>query len=161
MRQPSTDRKLEVSCRIKIHPGQETVGVHRKLSISALRQFVSIEKLPLKQYIDEIRNAKIVISPFGWGELNVARDYECAINGALLMKPDFSFMETFPNIFNVDTVETCDWDCNSIEEQISTILSNYSHYIEKAREFQNRYLYCLCNTEGQNEFCNHFATLIK
>ena len=77
------------------------------------------------------------------------------------MKPDFSFMETYPNLFNEDTIEVFDWDFNNLEAQIKEILSNYSLYIEKAREFQNRYLYYLCDTDGRHEFCIHFTTLIK
>ena len=49
----------------------------------------------------------------------------------------------------------------NIQEKIRAITSNYSFYIEKAREFQNRYLYYLCDTEGRHEFCNHFTTLIE
>lgn len=161
VRQPSTGRKLEVSCRFNIHQGQKTIGFHRNLAKSALKGYVSTDKISKKHYIDEIRNTKIVVSPFGWGELNVARDYECAIHGALLIKPDFKFMETFPNLFNTDTVEIVDWDFNNLEAQIKEILNNYSCYIEKAIEFQNRYLYYLCDTEGRQEFCNHFTTLIE
>ena len=51
-----------------------------------------------------------MLSPFGWGELCL-RDYEAVLGGALLLKPDMSHLETWPDVFVPhDTYAPFDWD---------------------------------------------------
>ncbi|HKG06462.1 MAG TPA: hypothetical protein VKB19_08390, partial [Pedobacter sp.] len=47
------------------------------------------------RYWKELRNSKLSISPFGWGEI-CYRDFETFIAGAVLIKPSMSHMVTFP-----------------------------------------------------------------
>ena len=77
-------------------------------------------------------NSKIVVSPFGWGEINVPRDYEVALSGSVLLKPDISHLSTWPDIFNKDTVVQYNWDLSNLLELVEKILDNYDHYIEYA-----------------------------
>ena len=55
-------------------------------------------RLPTRTYRAILSGAKIMPSPFGWGELGV-RDYETFIFGAALVKPDMAHTETWPNLF--------------------------------------------------------------
>jgi len=83
-----------------------------------------------KQFKKEIRNSKIVVSPFGWGEV-CFRDFEAILNGALLLKPSMDHLETWPDIYVPDgTYISFRWDAEDLNEKIDMILADD----EKRRE---------------------------
>ena len=43
---------------------------------------------------------KVVISAFGLGEI-ILKDFETFLTGGMLMKPDMSHMETWPNFMKI------------------------------------------------------------
>ncbi len=68
-------------------------------------------------YFAEMAASKIVVSPFGWGELGF-RDYEAVALGALLIKPSMEHLETSPNIFVPgETYVPVAWDGRDIAEK--------------------------------------------
>lgn len=72
----------------------------------------------------ETRDSKIIISPFGWGELCL-RDFETVRSGALLMKPDMSHLETWPDIFIPgETYVPFSWDADDLVEKARFYLDN-------------------------------------
>ncbi len=63
-----------------------------------------------RQYNREIRDSKITLSPFGWGEV-CFRDFEAVLNSSLLMKPAMEHLETWPDIYRPgETYVPISWD---------------------------------------------------
>lgn len=72
----------------------------------------------------EIKSTKIVLSPFGWGEI-CFRDFEAILNGALLLKPDMGHIRTWPNIYHpFETYIPFQWDCDDLNDKIDEYLEN-------------------------------------
>ncbi len=88
----------------------------------------------------EIKNSKITVSPFGWGELCL-RDFEAVQNGSLLLKPDMSHIETWPDVFiPEETYVPFDWDAKTLVEKTHFYLENVT---ERKRIAGNAYAaYC-------------------
>ncbi len=77
-----------------------------------------------RRFNSETANSRIVISPFGWGELCL-RDFETVRNGALLMKPDMSHLETWPDVFIPnETYVPFSWDAEDLIETARYYLNN-------------------------------------
>jgi hypothetical protein len=75
-----------------------------------------------KKYNKEIKNSKIVLSPFGWGEV-CFRDFEAVLNGAMLMKPDMSHIKTWPDIYHpYRTYVPIRWDGDDLYEKVNEYL---------------------------------------
>jgi hypothetical protein len=98
----------------------------------------------------EIANSRVTVSPFGWGELCL-RDFECVRNGSLLLKPDMSHLETWPDVFVPgETYVPFDWDCKTVRERAHDFLENeperrriannaFSAYAEALTRTQERF----------------------
>lgn len=103
---------------------------------------------------------KVMPSPFGWGEIG-ARDYEAFKYGALLLKPDTSHMETWPNLFLPDkTYVPLNWDFSNLNEKLEKILFNDNYRIEVSTAGQNAYKESL-SPEGMDAFCYRFIEKIN
>jgi hypothetical protein len=77
-----------------------------------------------REYNREVANSKIVLSPFGWGELCL-RDFEAVIGGALLLKPDMSHLETWPDVFvSGETYAPFSWEAEDLVETAERYLSD-------------------------------------
>ena len=81
----------------------------------------------------ETAHSKIVLSPFGWGELCL-RDFETVRSGALLLKPDMSHLETWPDIFLPgETYEPFGWDADDLAERARELLANHARRAKIAK----------------------------
>jgi hypothetical protein len=73
-------------------------------------------------FIAEMRHSKICISPFGYGEV-CWRDYEAALTGAALVKPDMSHVETDPDIYIPwETYAPVAWDLSDFADVVQRLL---------------------------------------
>ena len=118
-------------------------------------------KLPYPEYRDEMRHSQIVLSPFGFGEINAGRDFECFADGAALVKPDMSHLVTWPEYFEAGvTYAAHAWDFSDFEATLTTLLANPVKRRSIAQEGQERYLRSL-SEEGESAFVDHFETLLK
>ncbi len=101
----------EFSCEIV-----EQMGARRSVTRS--------ERVKRRQYIFELRDSRIVFSPFGWGEL-CFRDYEAVCCGSLLIKPSMAHLKTSPHIFvdNQMYVPT-QWNLSDFPQLCDEYLSN-------------------------------------
>ncbi|MCD1654661.1 glycosyltransferase [Treponema zuelzerae] len=113
-------------------PVHARIGLISRPSISYQRSLIldKISGNPLfltgyasqSQFNKETAHSKIVLSPFGWGELCL-RDFETVRSGALLLKPDMSHLETWPNVFIPgETYVPFDWDAKTLVETAETML---------------------------------------
>ncbi|MCL2805225.1 MAG: glycosyltransferase [Treponema sp.] len=103
-----------------------------------------------KQYYKELVNSKIVLSPFGWGEV-CFRDFEAIISGALLLKPDMSHLVTWPDIYlpyetyiplkwdGSDLLEKTEYYLNNEKERIRITQNAYNHYSDELSALERRF----------------------
>jgi len=76
-------------------------------------------------YFKYIASSKILLAPFGYGEM-APRDLESAQLGSLLIKPDMSHIDSFPNIYIKNkTYISCKHDYSDLEEKIEYSLENF------------------------------------
>lgn len=116
---PDYDKKsLPVSARIR--PFDDAfLNIHREIYDRLIDKNPLFLHGPIPQnsYNKEMEKASMVFSPFGWGEL-CFRDFEAINQGALLLKPDVSHLETWPNTFSDgETYVSLKWDGSDIAEK--------------------------------------------
>jgi hypothetical protein len=113
---------------------------------SKLDGIITGGKINKSNYLKELRGSKIVLSPFGFGEI-CYRDFEAMLSGSLLIKPTMNHVDTFPDLFiENETYIPLNWDLSDLNEKIIDINSNYGDYIKVSRNafekfyfFQNSY----------------------
>ena len=80
--------------------------------------------VPQSRYYRELKDSKIALSPFGWGEV-CFRDFEAILAGAMLLKPDMSHLVTFPNVYIPrETYIPIAWDGSDLLEQVEQYLAD-------------------------------------
>lgn len=111
-----------------------------------------IEKLHNKKYIEILQNSKIVISPWGAGEW-CWRDYEAFYTGAVLIKPESSFVKSVPDVYqNNYTYVPCKYDFSDLKEKIQYVLDNYEDFLSMRKTARQLLL-----DYTQKDFILHFA----
>ena len=158
---PESSRTQDLSCRFLSDGYSSGIDFHRKETAKILNKFISTKKIDRKDYFAEMRNSKVVVSPFGWGEINVPRDYEVALSGSILLKPDVSHMDTWPDIFNKETVVQYKWDLSNLLEIVEKVIDNYDDYISFAIRLQDQYKDYSFGELGKERFCNYFINMLK
>lgn len=138
---PFAKRAIDVSCRLGVRrddlllTGDALSKMnwyprHRLEALRAIRaagesvRCSSSDRCSRRTYLLEMFRTRIVVSPFGYGEL-CYRDYEAVCCGALLMKPDVGHMMTRPNIFVAgETYIPLRWDFADLPEKIQYYLKH-------------------------------------
>jgi len=86
------------------------------------------------EYLRRMEQSKVCISPLGLGEV-CFREFEAICHGAIVIKPDMSHIETWPDIYRAyETYIPCKWDWSDLEELVHKVLSNYKRYVPVAQE---------------------------
>ncbi len=117
-----------------LYPVHARIGLISRPSISYQRKLIldKIEgnplfltrRVPQGRFNRETANSRIILSPFGWGELCL-RDFETVRSGALLLKPDMGHIETWPDIFVPgETYIPFDWDAEQLAAQADYYLTH-------------------------------------
>ena len=105
----------------------------------------------------ELQSSKVVLSPFGWGEITL-KDFEVFLTGGMLLKPSMGHMKTWPNFFEKDvTYLSHDWDLSDVTERIDWAIEHTSERLEIAKQGQQRYIE---HTSGPNA-AEHFISHLK
>ncbi|PST83256.1 hypothetical protein C7T94_11735 [Pedobacter yulinensis] len=103
------------------------------------RKVVTGKNIGKAAYLRELRNSKVSISPYGWGEI-CYRDFETFLAGSLLIKPDMTHLETFPNLFLPEqTYLPVPWDLTGLSNLVHQVLDNYTEYRHIAEHAQEHY----------------------
>lgn len=118
---------------------------HRKNCIDQLKQIAhkyniftaEIGNVPLDDYYRLMSRSKIVVAPFGYGEI-APRDAESAQVGAILIKPDMDHIQTVPNIYtDPQNFMNAEWDYSDLGSIIDGLLTDYKlqqqYYVENFR----------------------------
>jgi hypothetical protein len=157
---PSPQRPLAVSCRMSTAYSRFTVAWQRQQVKRLLADRLASDRLSRRRYFQELEQSRIVVSPFGFGEINY-RDYESFISGALLLKPDMSHMETWPDFFRAgESILTHRWDCSDLLDRLEIALATYDQCIEIARQGQETYRHFVSSRDGHKAFANRFRAII-
>ena len=95
------------------------------------------KRVSQQEYYNYVINSKIILAPFGYGEM-APRDLEAAMFGAVLIKPDMSYIDTNPNPYiNGETYISCKHDYSDLNEKIEILLGDDKkryYIIENARK---------------------------
>lgn len=80
-----------------------------------------------RRYLAELCASKVVVSPFGWGEV-CFRDYEAVVTGSLLVKPSMEHLETHPDIYKAhETYVPVKWHLSDLSDACE-------HYLNHPKE---------------------------
>jgi hypothetical protein len=110
-----------------------SVAYQRSLFLDLVRdrQAFATGVVDKKTYAAELEYVRAVLSPFGWGEV-CFRDFEALLNGALLIKPDMSHLETFPDIYLPEL--TIKWDGSDLIAKTDDVLGWSDQTAERLSE---------------------------
>ena len=161
------ERKYNLSCRIGTKYERETVQFQRKKISKFLKIYTNTNKISRSKYLNEMRNSKCVVSPFGWGEL-CPRDFEVFLSGGILIKPDMSCFDTWPNWYLSKsngvygpTYLPFKWDFSNLKYKIRSALDKYQNQKEIALEGQRIYKDYTMGEKAKELFAKRFLNLIK
>lgn len=150
-------RPRDAYVRMGLNFPRATIGYQRRKLADLMGKQSRVSRA---QYFGEMKESKVVVSPFGWGEIN-NRDFEAYIYGCLLLKPSMSHLETFPDFFHDgETFISYKWDLADMGDKIDNAVANYSRYREIAQEAQARYASSVFSKSGRERFVRHFSRLI-
>ena len=120
--------------------------VHRKNLFDTLGDkynmvsLVNGVRVPHQEYYQKMFNSKIIMAPLGCGEM-APRDIESAMFGNILVKPDMSYIDSKPFIYeDNETYIAVNYDWSNLEERLDYILSNYDELRENlVQNMRKRY----------------------
>lgn len=156
------EKDIDSAFRGKIRKDNLNYSFQRNKVIGLLEKlddgkFVTGGIIPKNKYLKELRSSKTCVSPFGWGEV-CYRDFEAIIAGAILLKPDMSHLETYPDIYKKwETYVPLKWDMSDLEEKLMMVVDNFDDY--KSLVYQAQYLYKKALNDYQT-FKNKFLSLV-
>lgn len=115
----SSKRDIPFASRMGTSYTRNTVAHQRRRIAELLRGRMATDKLGRRAFLQEMRNARLVVSPFGFGEITL-KDFEAVLCGAALLKPDMSHLETWPDIFRGgETIVTHKWDLSDFLNRVT------------------------------------------
>jgi hypothetical protein len=139
----SFDLLTDPVCHARFSPGgyRPLVGYQRQLFLQCVGDdpLFLTGRVPRREYDRELRSVQAVLSPFGWGEV-CYRDFESVIGGNVLVKPDMSHIETWPDIYrNDESYVPVAWDGSDLLERVSDLLDHTERMRAISRSAQDRY----------------------
>ena len=151
-----SSRYNEVSCRFGVTYSRETISWQRKKIRAIFAGEISTKKMSRRMYFKELVSSKVIVSPFGLGEITL-KDFEVFLTGGLLLKPDMNHMETWPNFFQQDkTMCTFGWDAEDLKQKLEDVLLDDDKRITIANEGQRIYRHYTTGNNAAEEFCLQF-----
>ncbi len=160
-RKPETHRPRDLSCRFGSSYPRASVSFQRQMIQKRMAGRMDTSKVSRRRYFEELSTSKAVISPFGYGEITL-KDFEVFFTGGILIKPDMSNIETWPDLFRGgQTMLAHDWDLSDFDAVLETAISDYKSTIAIARAGQNEYRRHLISEEAADLFCDQFSTLLQ
>jgi hypothetical protein len=81
------------------------------------------------QFLQTLRDARICVSPWGMGE-RCWRDLQAMALGAVLVRPETGFSETWPDLRAGEHYVACKPDFSDLESVVADVLDDYDAYGE-------------------------------
>jgi hypothetical protein len=158
---PTRNRFKNLSARFGITYSLASVRYQREQIRELVSRRLDTNKLSRRSYMNELRQSKIILSPFGWGEITL-KDFEVFLTGGMLLKPSMAHMDTWPNFYTEGvTYKSHDWDLSDIQEKIEWALDNDQKLQSIAAEGQQRYLRYTSGTDAGEMFTEHFTKILS
>ena len=157
---PHTKRTNDFFVKFSNKNYYPTIGWQRK-KILEMFKIDNSNKLNKFNYFNLMKNSKYCISPFGWGEIAI-RDFECFVNGCVLIKPDMSHIRTWPNLFISNlTYIPIKWDLSDLKKNIEFYKGNYPSLVNIASEAQKIYKSHTNNSNSGKNFVKRLKDIIS
>ena len=157
----NSSRTNELSARFGATYNKATVRYQREQIREKLSTRLDTNKLNRRGYIHELRNSKVIVSPFGWGEITL-KDFEVFLTGGMLLKPSMNHLKTWPNFYEKEvTYLSHNWDLTDLEAQIEWAVTNETDRLEIAQEGQRRYTEHTSGRTAAEKFISHFKDVIS
>jgi hypothetical protein len=161
------DRKIDLSFRGNLFPNSHDVSrFHRLQTYRNYRKSSTGRVVPKEgflahsEFMKEMGDTKICLSPFGWGEV-CYRDFEAFQMRTLLFKPDMSHLETFPNLYLNSTCISYDWEATTLLEKSEEILNDIEKYQVIADAGHDLFNYFSSEITGGGAFVTHLKGILK
>jgi hypothetical protein len=154
-------RNLPLSARFGASYGRRTIGFQRAELLRQLAGRISATRISRTAYRRELRTARAVLSPYGWGEICL-RDFETLIAGAALVKPDMSHVATWPNWYLPrQTYLPVRWDLSDMDAVLDEIVTRPALAMEIAINGQEIYRQHTSGRDAAERFATHLVSLLK
>jgi hypothetical protein len=158
---PNRERINDLSARFGATYSRATVRYQREQIRNILAAKLDTNKLNRRGYMKELTNSKVVLSPFGWGEITL-KDFEVFLTGGMLLKPSMNQVSTWPNFYEENvTYLSHDWDLTDLEERIDWAISNESSRQEIAANGQKRYIEHTSGPNAGELFANRLSEVLS
>jgi len=138
------NRPIDVLFMGKCTYKRPSITAHRKRAFDKLRSIngfnivvASERSCSCGEYFALSNYAKVIVSPWGYGEL-CYRDYEAYFDECTLVKPDTSHVETLGNIFEKGRYLPCSYMFDDLEETI--VLAMQDKFVNEESRLSNREL---------------------
>jgi len=123
-------KSLDISCRASFQKHVWMYGM-RHAAVEALvalkdkfRVFAPTDRVGQQAYYREMLESRFTVSPFGCGEL-CWRDFEAFLCGSVLIKPDMSHIESWPDLFVAgETYVPVAWDYSDLETACKELVAD-------------------------------------
>jgi hypothetical protein len=106
---------------------------HRKHAVKVCQDIggtgINGRSLITWKYHEALKNTRVCLSPWGWGAA-CHRDFEALAMGCILVKPDWSFVESFPDISSKKAPYIpCRLDLADVPEIVEFITKHWDSYL--------------------------------
>ncbi len=144
--------------------GDIKLTTHRKQLCSKLKEictknklnFIAESSIDRRKYYKVLRDTKIFVSPYGWGEWSL-KEYECICYGCHVVKPNI-YYKCFPNYY--ENMDHYDDDLEKLEQLLLNLLKNINDVqkkVDKNREMFTNYNDNDCTTELDRLIISKFS----
>jgi hypothetical protein len=121
--------------------GLPTLTAHRERFCQVLQEIrgLNIVCVPSRamngsHYMEISHHAKIVVSPWGYGEL-CYRDFEAMLDGCVLLKPRTDFVRTLDDMLQEESSYVpCERDASDLESKVRLVLESEVYRDEERRQ---------------------------
>jgi len=157
----ASKRTNDLSARFGISYSRQTVRYQREKIRALLSSRLDTRKLNRRGYMKELQQSKVILSPFGWGEITL-KDFETFLTGGMLLKPSMEHMETWPELYVDDvTYKSFDWNLSDLEKKIEYALENDEEREAIASEGRRRYLQHTSDINAPEIFVTHLTKVLS
>lgn len=153
-------RPNAVSCRFGTGYARQSVAWQRLEIQRLLAGRLPTAKLGRRAYMRELAASKVVVSPFGLGEITL-KDFEVFLTGGLLLKPDMSHLDTWPDFFRAgDTMMAHSWDLDDLPGMVDDCLARFDELRAIAAAGQDNYRRHTSDADAAGRFVAHVSALL-
>jgi hypothetical protein len=158
---PNRERNNDLSARFGATHSRATVRYQREQIRNILATELDTNKLNRRGYMKELTISKVILSPFGWGEITL-KDFEVFLTGGMLLKPSMDQVNTWPNFYEENvTYLSHNWDLTDLTERIDWAISNESSRQEIAANGQKRYIEHTSGPNADELFVNRLSEVLS